>query len=195
MTDYRDRKYDRDKRPSWREIDRRKDRSKHIRDDREERRPKPEGVKTGYSRYKEQLEELFKSGVKSDVIKNIIERAGEKYGMKNVAEEFKGNVPERQKLLRALREAVGEKEVKKIVDEFFAKFTELPDDIEILTQALLHPDDDIKVRVLVKISKYLNAHMLEDKALLFERASNLAEFSEDDRVFELARQVVKKLGG
>ena len=33
MVDYRDRDRDRDKRPSWSEIDKKKDKSSHVRDD------------------------------------------------------------------------------------------------------------------------------------------------------------------
>ncbi|MFH1438251.1 MAG: hypothetical protein ABIJ56_21260 [Pseudomonadota bacterium] len=188
MVDYRDRDRDRDNKPSWSEIDKNKNKSSHVRDERPAFRKKKE-VTTGYGQYKEQLDELFKTGQQSGMVKSVL---GRKDGDKLLK---KSKAPERQKLLRAVREAIGERDVEKTIDSFLAKFKALPDDIEIQTQALLHSDDRIKEKALRSISKHLDGHKLERKSLLLERAKSLIDLSEDDDVIELAQAVKKKLGG
>jgi hypothetical protein len=187
MTDYRDRDRDRDKRPSWREMDRKKDKSKHVRDDRLYKK-KQDKVTTGYSRYKDQLDRLFSTGEKSDMVQGVLGRRDGKKILEG------GEAPERQKLLRSIREAVSERQLEAAVDEFMKKYGELPDDIVVLTQALLHSDDAVRERALQRISRYLDGHVLENKAVLLERVKYLAVASDDDAVEELSMEVKKKLG-
>lgn len=187
MIDYRDRDRDRDNRPSWREKDRKKDKSRHVGDDRLEKK-KQNNVSTGYGRYKDQLDQLFTTGEQAGMVKSVLQKKDEKEILR------KKGAPERQKLLRAIREAVSERQVEEKIDQFLEKYKELPDDVEVLTQTLLHGDDLVKEQALRKISKYLDGHVLEKKALLLERARNLVVMSEDDVVMELAKEVKKKLG-
>jgi hypothetical protein len=189
MKDYRD-KDDRDHydRPSWSEIDKKKNKSKHVSDDRRAAGERKK-VSTGYSQYKDQLDQLFSTGEKAGMIKTVLEK---KQGKKILD---KAEAPERQKLLRAIREAVGERQARERIDEFMKKYGELPDDMEVLTQALLHDDDLLRESVLRRISKHLDGHILPNKALLLERVKNLAAASEDDAVRDLAVEVRKKLGG
>jgi len=189
MTDYRD-KMDRDHydRPSWSEIDKKKDRSKHVRDDEREIRTSKKKSVTGLSRYKEDLDRLFKTGEKSGLLKSLLETKGKE----EILED--GKVPERQKLLRSIREAIGEKEINENIDKFLEKFQELPDDIEILTQALLHRNPEIQEFALQKISKYLDGHLPQQKSLLLSRIKNLINSTEEDSVRSLAVVVRKKLG-
>ncbi len=188
MVDYRDRDRDRDNKPSWSEIDKRKNKSSHVRGDRPAFRKNKE-VTTGYGQYKDQLGELFESGQQSGMVKSVLGRTGGDKLLKQ------SKAPERQKLLRAIREAIGERDVEKTIDTFLRRFKELPDDMEIQTQALLHSDDRIKEKALRSISKHLDGHKLERKSLLLERAKSLIDLCEDDGVIELAQEVKKKLGG
>lgn len=187
MDDYRDKKRDRDNRPSWRELDRKKDKSKHVEDERPGGRKKKK-VSTGYSQYKDQLDQLFNTGEKSEMVKAVLDK---KAGKEILDKE---KAPERQKLLRAIREALGERQLEENLDTFMAKYGELPDDIEVLSQALLHSSDPVKEKALRKISRYLDGHVLEKKSLLISRVKNLALTAEDDAVAELAREVKRKLG-
>jgi len=187
MVDYRDRNRDRDNRPSWSELDKKKDKSKHVNEERQGGR-KQRKVSTGYSQYKDQLDQLFNTGEKSEMIKTMLDK---KAGKEILDKE---KAPERQKLLRAIREAPGERQLEASLDEFMAKYGELPEDVEILSQALLHSSDPVKEKALRKISRYLDGHVLEKKALLVSRVKNLALTGEDDVVVELAREVKRKLG-
>ena len=189
MADYRD-KNDRDHydRPSWSELDKRKNKSKHVTDDKQGARQQRK-ISTGYSQYKDQLDQLFDKGEKAGMIKTVLEK---KQGKKILDQ---AEAPERQKLLRAIREAAGERQAQERIDEFMKKFGELPDDPEVLIQALLHSDDLIKESVLRRISKHLDGHVLANKSLLLGRVKNLCAVSEDDAVHDLASEVRKKLGG
>jgi hypothetical protein len=187
MDDYRDRKRDRDDRPSWRELDKKKDKSRHVNEERPGGKKKRK-VSTGYSQYKDQLDQLFKTGEKAEMVKAVLDR---KAG-KEVLDREKA--PERQRLIRAVREAPGERQLEESLDAFMARYGELPVDIEVLTQALMHSSDPVKEQALRKISKYLDGHVLEKKALLVSRVKNLALTGEDDAVVELAREVKRKLG-
>jgi hypothetical protein len=187
MDDYRDRNRDRDDRPSWRELDKKKDKSRHVNEERPGGKKKRK-VSTGYSQYKDQLDQLFKTGEKAEMVKAVLDR---KAG-KEVLDREKA--PERQRLIRAVREAPGERQLEESLDAFMARYGELPVDIEVLTQALMHSSDPVKEQALRKISKYLDGHVLEKKALLVSRVKNLALTGEDDAVVELAREVKRKLG-
>lgn len=187
MDDYRDRNRDRDNRPSWRELDKKKDKSKHVNEERPGGK-KQRKVSTGYSQYKDQLDQLFNTGEKSEMVKAMLEKKAGKEALD------RDKAPERQRLLRAVREALGERQLEESLDAFMAKYGDLPDDIEILSQALLHSSDPVKEKALRKISRYLDGHMLEKKALLVSRVKNLAMTGEDDAVVELAREVKRKLG-
>jgi hemoglobin-like flavoprotein len=187
MDDYRDRKRDRDDRPSWRDLDRKKDKSKHVNEERPGGKKKPK-VSTGYSQYKDQLDQLFSTGEKSEMVKAVLEK---KSGKEILDKE---QAPERQKLLRAVREALGEKQLEESLNAFMEKYGELPVDMEVLTQALMHSSDQVREQALRKISRYLDGHVLEKKALLVSRVKNLALTAEDDEVVALAREVKRKLG-
>ncbi len=188
MKDYRDRsERDHYDRPSWSEIDKRKDRSKHVRDERQGI-PQRKKVSTGYSRYKDELDHLFRTGKKEGMIKAILEK-------KEVGKLLDNQeAPKRQKLLRAIRDAVSERQVVEAIDRFVATYGDLPDDVEVLTQALVHEEDSVKESALRRLSKYLDGHIVTSRSLLIERVKYLAQSSDDDAVKNLAGEVKKKLG-
>jgi len=187
MDDERDKDRDHYDRPSWKEIDNRKDKSKHVTDERQSRR-KPRQVATAYSQYKDQLDQLFDTGEKASMVKGMLQASQSK------AVLDQGEAPERQKLLRAIREAPGERGVQEAVDAFIARYGELPEDVDVLTQALLHADDEVKAQALCKIGRHLDGHILQQKALLLERVKAIIRSGEDDDVVELAKEVRRKLG-
>lgn len=186
--EYRDKDRDRDKRPSWSEIDKKKDSSHHV-DRADPYAKEKKKVTTGYGRYKDQLDALFSSGKKAELVRAVLGRstAG--------SDLSEGEAPERQKRLREIREAAGDAKVAALIDAFAREFGELPDDVEVLTQALVHHDDEVKAGALRRISAHLDGHVLERKALLLERAKGLAVNSDDVEVLNLAREVKRKLGG
>lgn len=193
MSDRRDR--DRYDRPSWKEIDKRKDKSSHAGEGAKRRRLDERKVTTGYHRYRQDLDTLFDKGESSKMVEEVMRKAPAEKGDK--ASAGKGaskGAPKRQKLLRAIREASRTSELTELLDLFLATW-ELPDDIEILTQALDHPDEDVQREALEKISTYLDGHIPERASLLRSRVRKLASRSDDEEVTSLAKVVNRKLPG
>ncbi len=186
MSDRDDR--DRYDRPSWKEIDRRKDKKSGSGGGGRSGRLDERKVTTGYHRYKDDLDSLFDSGEASDMIKQVMKKAPKDKGRKK---ESKGP-PRRQELLRKIREAASTTALTDLLDEFLAEW-DLPEDIEILTQALDHPDEDVQKDALEKISSYLDGKIPKRPSLLRSRVRRLAAHSDDEDVAELARAVNRKL--
>jgi len=193
MSDERNR--DRDRRPSWRELDRKKDRSAHVGADGRRSGLEERKATTGYHRYKNDLDSLFSTGEASSMVKEVMKKSpaaagptGEGAGKK----KKKKGAPERQKLLRAIREATSSSALTRHLDEFLEKW-ELPDDIEILTQALGHPDEEIQIEVLGRLSSFLDGHVPRHKKLLQSKVRTLSTRSDDEEVRALAKEVNSKL--
>jgi len=185
MADRRDRDhYDR---PSWKEIDRRKDRKSGSGAGARSGKLDERKVTTGYHKYRQDLDSLFDKGEASSMVKEVMRKAPPTEEKK----ERKGP-PRRQKLLRQIREASSTSALTKLLDEFLGEW-ELPDDIEILTQALDHPDEDVQSDALEKISAYLDGNIPKHASLLRSRVRRLASRSDDDEVAALAKDVNRKL--
>ena len=186
MPDRRDR--DRYDRPSWKEIDRRKDKKSGSGGDVRSSRLDDRKVTTGYHKYKSDLDSLFDKGEASSMVKEVMKKApAEKGGKKKKKEP-----PRRQKLLRQIREASSTSAITKHLDAFLAEW-ELPDDVEILTQALDHPDEDVQRDALEKVSAYLDGNIPKHASLLRSRVRRLASRSDDEQVAALAKTVNRKL--
>ncbi|MBW2262370.1 MAG: hypothetical protein JRG91_10395 [Deltaproteobacteria bacterium] len=186
MSDRGDR--DRYDRPSWKELDRRKDKRSGSGAGARSSKLDERKVTTGYHRYKQDLNSLFDSGEASSMVKEVLKKAPTQEGAKK---DSKGP-PERQKLLRQIREASSTGTLTRLLDEFLANW-KLPDDIEILTQALDHPDEDVQRDALEKISSYLDGNIPKHANLLRGRVRKLASRSDDEDVAALAKAVNRKL--
>ena len=187
MPDRRDR--DRYDRPSWKEIDRRKDKKSGSGAGARSSKLDERKVTTGYHKYKQDLDSLFDSGEASKMVKEVMKKSPSEKGKKK--KDRKGP-PKRQKLLRQIREAASSTAIEKLLDEFLAEW-ELPDDIEILTQALDHPDEDVQRDALSKISSHLDGNIPKRASLLRSRVRKLASRSDDEEVAALAKAVNRKL--
>jgi hypothetical protein len=185
MADRRDR--DRYDRPSWKEIDKRKDRSAHTGEGPANRKLDERKVTTGYHRYRQDLDSLFDTGEASRMVRKVMDKAPGR----EVSAQGSGQVPERQRLLRAIRDATSTSEIARLLDEFLASW-ELPDDIDVLTQALDHPDEQVQLDALARISSYLDGHVPDRTGLMRSRLRKLSR-SDEDEVASLARAVSRKL--
>jgi hypothetical protein len=189
MDDERDREREprssRDRDISWSEIDKARDRSQHVRRDERRGRRKPSSV-TGLQRYKSDLDALFERGTAGKLVKGIARQAGLAVA---------GGLPERQQALRAILDAVGPEGIRRAVDEFSAKFGELPDDPEVLTQALVHPDETRVMDAMQRLHRYVAGHVPPRKALLLQRVKEVESRSETPELRELASQVRDLLKG
>lgn len=201
MNDRRDR--DRDRKREWRDIDRRKDKSSHVDGSGPRRNLDERKVTTGYHRYKQDLDDLFARGEASSLVQEVMSRspaqdepaepAGGNKGKKRPASKKKPKQPPaRQKLLRSIRAASSPRELTRLFDEFLAGW-ELPEDIEILTQALEHEDEEIQAQALTMISSWLDGHVLRQKSVLTSRVRKLASRADDETVRQLARKLNRKL--
>jgi len=188
MPDRRDREhYDR---PSWSEIDKRKDQSKHVDGGEPRRGLDDRKATTGYHRYKQELGDMFSTGEASKLVKQVMKKSSAL--RKEETASGAETVPERQALLRAIREASSSTELERLLDEFLGRW-EMPEDLDFLTQALDHPEEEVQLEALGRISRYLDGHLPGRVHLLRSRVRALASRSEDPGVASLAKEVNRKL--
>jgi hypothetical protein len=181
----RERRSSRDRDTSWSEIDKKRDKSPHVDgDQRREKRSRGKAV-TGLERYKSGLAALFQRGEASKLVKSVARHGGL---------EVTGGLPERQQALRAILDASGPPAVAKAVDDFVKKFGELPDDPEVLGQALLHPDDAVVLDALQRLHHFLAGHVLSRKAVLLQRVKEVELRAETDELREAAGKVRDLIG-
>ena len=181
----RERRSSRDRDTSWSEIDKKRDKSPHVDgDQRREKRSRGKAV-TGLERYKSGLAALFQRGEAGKLVKSVARHGGL---------EVTGGLPERQQALRAILDASGPPAVAKAVDDFVKKFGELPDDPEVLGQALLHPDDAVVLDALQRLHHFLAGHVLSRKAVLLQRVKEVELRAETDELREAAGKVRDLIG-
>ena len=185
MDDVRDRRSSRDRDISWSEIDKKRNRSRHTGDDRPEPRSKKQAV-TGTSRYKGELSALFSRGSAGSRLQAVAGQAGLKVG---------GEQPERQKALRAILDALGPDAIRKAIDAFEAEFGELPDDPEILTQALEHPDESRASATMRRLRDHLAGHVPTRRTLMLQRVKAVEARIESAELGALAEEIRRMLGG
>jgi hypothetical protein len=186
MGDERDKRSSRDRDVSWSEIDKKRNKSRHTGSD-ERRERKPRGsVVTGLERSKADLSKLFERGEAGKLVKSVARHGGL---------EVSGGLPERQLALRAILDASGPAEAAKAIDEFQAKFGELPDDPEVLGQALLHTDEAVLLDALVRLQRYLAGHVVARKVLLIQRTKEVELRAESEDLRAAADRVRDLLGG
>lgn len=170
---------------SWREIDASKDRSSHRKDDRPRLGTKAaQRSSAAQQQYRSALEKLFDGG-----------GAGATAGWSKVLPEMpKDPATEgRQELLRAIRTATGRSAVEKAVAALLARFP-LPDDPDVLTQVLVHGDDDLVRQALGKLDALLPLRTPAGKAVLETRLRTLEDDPDRDHdVRTLAGQVRRKV--
>lgn len=176
----------RDRDVSWSEIDKKRNRSHHVEGDaRRERRRGPKSV-TGVGRYKADLSALFERGTAGRLVQGVARQAGL---------EVTGGLPERQQALRAILDAAGPDAIRKAIDRFRKEHGELPDDPDVLAQALVHPDDEVVRDALQRLHHYLAGHVVSRKAVLVQRVKEVETRAEADDLREAAGKVRDLLGG
>ena len=187
--DRRERRSSRDRDVSWSEIDKKRDKSAHVDGDRRRSESGGRGKRgsvTGLGRYKADLSRLFERGEAGKLIKGVAKGAGL---------EVSGGLPERQQALRRILDATNPEAVVAAVDAFRKEHGELPDDPEVLGQALVHHDETVLLDVLRRLHQYLSGHLVQRKALLLMRVKELEVRAESDELREWAGKVRDLLGG
>jgi hypothetical protein len=165
---------------SWREIDKRKDGSHHVREER--RDPAPGRVTragAAYNKYRSELDRLFDSG---GIAKKFKDELGEP-----------GRAPAEVKKLRGLREASGA-EFERLLSGYRAAHG-MPDDVSILTRAISSPDAGTVKEAIRMLAEKAQAEKIPGRASLSERLRTVELTFADPELSELAGLLRKALGG
>jgi hypothetical protein len=163
---------------TWRERDKGRDRSKHVSTSADRERERFERT-PAYTRYKQGLERVFSGGELSEGLRDKLDPSGAN--------------KEKDKKLRAIREAEGTVAFAKALDEVLAGY-DFPDDAFLLDRALEHPRVEIQIRALERLLALREAGKLaKPPPSLKVRLEGLRLNSPDSDVCERAEALQKKL--
>ena len=167
-------------RPSWRDIDRKKDQSDHRKEGGRGRGRAPR-VESATAAYKRKLDAFFDEGVVPEHLKDKLGGAGSKAPTG------------RQKIIREIRGAKSQRDLERAVDRLLGEFG-MPDDMEILLRVLEHSKDPILLDALNVIEAYVDTgQVLPRKGLFVERLKGLEFSSFDPRVQAKAVRLAGRL--
>ena len=167
---------------SWREIDSMRDKSAHRRVERPGTEP---SRRRGNKSYKSELDQLFDKGVASSRIQSVMKEMGQTTG----AEEQN---PEKTKLVRQIRQADTFDQFVGAVNEL-RKEHSLPNDANILTRVLEHPDIDVVCDALERLADMVGRLKLTDIKAISARLDTLESISDDPQVENLIGTLRKKM--
>jgi len=170
-----DRDDDEGKKRSWREIDARRDGSKHTSDQNKEKTLRPPKARAAYNKYKNELNRLFDSG-----------EVGNKFGLEGKKNAFSSE-------LKALKETSSQAEFDKLFSNFISNGS-CPDDPFILGRAAASSNPDIAKFAIKYIMSNSDSGMIRGKGSLIQRVKTLAMISGDPELSELADKFKKFLG-
>ncbi len=159
--------YDDDERPSWRDIDKRRDRSSHVRQEKKERTggARPGAGRYEQGRYKEALEKLFQG---------------------------KKGTLEYQKLYNKIHKSYGSSTFLGTVQKF-AETYGLPDDVSTLLLILDTKDADIMLRTIDKLKEVAPGTGSREKEDIRRKLSIIGMTDKSSDVKERAREVAEEL--
>ncbi len=181
-------------RPSWREIDRRKDGSSGKRRNRRERNEKREHS-TRYDRYKADLNRLFDQGLAGELLKktgrpggsneNTTESDNTKKKSKTkgvIRRKGNGRIPKgvdkstsRFKLIREIIDSSSIDSLVPAIDELVKNFG-LPNDWDVLVRFLEHPDESLVSKAITRMIEILaTKEKVSRKASLKERLRGIGQ--------------------
>jgi len=169
----------------WREIDRRKDRSKHRQPDRPAVPEHKQARAASASKvYKSQLDAFFDGGGKAPA--HVKDKLA---ALDDASPEGKQRVA----ALKAIKDAGTSSAVDKAVDAFVGQW-ELPPDHEILAQVLLCSDERHVRRALEIITDLLSKNRPpRRKAILEQRLRRVINLGDDPDAAEQAQAILKQL--
>jgi len=168
---------------SWREIDRKKDRSAHRQDDRrdyEGRGPGPQRKKS----YRAALDRLFDTGKIADLVQ---QKGGGSAGADDEIGENK------IKALAKITNAANRDEVTAAVDAYLKKWDELVDDLEVLGRVLEHKNPTWQLEAMERIDRLLETEQPRRSRAMVGQLKMIREIGDDDEMVELARRLIERL--
>ncbi len=191
-------------RPSWREIDRRKDGSSGKRRNRRDRKEKREHS-TRYDKYKADLNRLFDQGLAGELLKksgkstdnSVAEKTSKTKKSKGVLRrKGSGRIPKtgkkaasRFKLIRAVIDAGDTTDLVAAIDELVQGFG-LPDDWDVLVRVLEYPDEALVSKAMTRMMDILATKVkISRKASLKERLRSISQTASDMDVRKKAEEL------
>lgn len=174
---------DRKPKKAWRDIDKGKDGSAHRRLERPGSDP--------YSRkqnksYRAELDQFFDKGVASNRIQGVIKESGDGPEKPNETNQ------EKIKLSRRVRQAETFDGFVKAVDELRTTFG-LPNDADVLTRVLEHPDNTAVVEALDALCGMSKRLKLIDMKAISGRLDTLETVSDDSAVLKSVAALREKM--
>jgi hypothetical protein len=171
-----------DERPkrSWREIDRRKDKSAHRQEDRSDLEGRGPKGKRREKSYKAALDRLFESGK----IAELVEQKGG-------GGEAQGE--NRIKALAKIKNAGNRDEVTEAVDAYLNEWNELPDDMEVLGRALEHRNPTWQLDAMERIEKLLETERPKRTRAMVGHLKMIRDIGDDNEMVELAKRLIERL--
>ena len=180
---------DRDKK-NWREIEKKKDRGAHAQ---QERKPLyPKKPTRASERYKAALDKAFEAGDLGKAAERLAAEStspvpGEPESNK------KGRKPSKQKLISRIKQSAKRSETIEAIDELLEHY-EMPDDFDVFTRALEHPDESIVEDTLKRLLNLLNDQKPRRSGELRGRLRIMEEDLERaDEIKSLAEAALRKL--
>lgn len=189
-------------RPSWKDIDRMRDKPGR-RKKREEERSEIREHATRYDKYKQDLNRLFDQGLAGELLKKAgkdppAETPAAKPKAKAAVATRKegGRIPKdsrasasRLKLLRAIVGAVDAGELIQAVDELHQRFG-LPDNFEVLARVLEHNDENLVIQAVAKMTALLpNMAKIPRRFTLRERLRYISQTARDGELRQQALEL------
>lgn len=158
---------DDDDRPklSWRDIDKRRDQSRHVSSD--QLRRNSTRAKRAASGYRQAIDSFFEGGKAPAHIRKQLEQIDGP------------DKSERPKLIQDIKKAVSTDAIQASVDAYLARYHELPTDFDVLVQTLLHPDEEIVCQALHLLADLAGRTVIKKKQLLVERLRRIETLAEE----------------
>lgn len=198
-------------RPSWKEIDQRRDGSSRRGRSRTKEKKAIKEHSTRYDKYKADLNRLFDQGLAGELLKKASRDAppAEEEKPQAARKDAKQSPPRRKgggripkdttkatsrlKLIRAISDAPDAEGLRAAIDELVANFG-LPDDWEVLVRVCEHTDEALISKAITRMLALLpQAKKVPRKASLKERLRTIGQTAADMELRKLAETLEDEL--
>jgi hypothetical protein len=200
-------------RPSWKEIDRMRDKSGR-RKKREKKNHEIREHSTRYDKYKKDLDRLFDQGLAGELLKKQKPEKPKEPEMPKPSGKGKskskaavvtrkakeGRIPKdsqastsRLKLIRSVIDAEDSASLIRAVDELSERFG-IPDDWEVLVRVLEHPDEKLVLQAVTKMKALLpKTAKIPRRFTLRERLRSISQTAADGELRQMAAEMEESM--
>ncbi len=156
---------------SWRDIDRKRDKSAH-RDDKPNSAQSKERQRqesAAYNKYKGDLDKMFDTGEVPDYLKGQFSQGDQK-------------VEGRLQLLASIKKATDKHELTDAVKNYLTKFDDFPEDPDLLLQLLDYQDENVVLKVALQVHQYASTRPLPHKQQFKLKVDSLAMLTSNNEL-------------